>query len=1038
MSLEPGKRVRSVHDPAKLGMVTAQPPRERPAGKQWQVRWDNQSTSWEWPTALDVVQAEADDDVFALAARGAFGRASDLRRNLTFVHLTGRLANLVYSMGVTNTDFYPHQYRPLLTMLESPSDGLLIADEVGLGKTIEAGLIWTEFRARFDKRRLLVICPAHLREKWRDELTNRFGLKPEILAADEILEALRREPGTHGADAVWIASYQSLRPPSSWSPGQPLEKGDASTRHQLADFLFRHGNAGALFDMVVFDEAHTMRNKETGNWKLGSLIRDVSDKQVMLSATPINLRNDDLFSLLTLLDPDHFTHIDDLRRLINSNRPLVAARDVVLNPRSRACEFIAALEAARLDPVLSQSTQLHRMLEEPPSDDDLLNPSFRAKLAARLETMSLLSHVLTRTRKRDVQIDRVVREVHRESVDMSEPERQLYNFVTETIRRYAWENDLSDGFLLATPQRQVSSSPAALLRAWKQAKRDDDLDDWMSFDDDAEKTRQAFQPLKSYLLREIPPEITLADLERNDSKFARLTRLLNDIRCNDPFEKVVVFTSFRTTARYLVERLVAAGHPSLLVWGDPGRSKYEIIEEFRTNSDVRVLVSTEVAAEGVDLQFSRLVVNFDLPWNPTRVEQRIGRIDRLGQQAKKIFAWNLFFAGTIDDRVVGRLLTRLAGFEAALGETEAVIGEELSRLEYALLSRKLSAEEEGRLIEEAAVRLEQVARQQQELEDNAAHMVAHGQSVLDRISASKDMGRFVTAHDLMVFVIDTLDRRYRGYEYQAEPGNELRGRLQLPPNLAVRLTDWIRTRGAVGQTRLANGRPMNVEFRNAIVSRGTGTIETIHQFHPLISYLAHELRATDEEFYPVAAVEVARTDAGQDLSPGNYAFTIHQVSVTGVYEEDWLLAAVADVESGDLLSDDLADRVVDACRTTGRDWLSAGNDLTPTKVSAALEVGEAAVEARMNELVERKKSDNDDRVRFQLDSIERHEARRCTLLDQVAGKHRREGRAGLAAATEGQKRNFLEKMSLRRAGIAQRQQVHYSSRPVCAGVVRIV
>jgi hypothetical protein len=84
---------------------------------------------------------------------GKYGRAEQLRRNLTFVHLTGRLANLVYSIGITNTDFYAHQYRPLLTFLESPASGILIADEVGLGKTIEAGLIWTEYRARYDKRR---------------------------------------------------------------------------------------------------------------------------------------------------------------------------------------------------------------------------------------------------------------------------------------------------------------------------------------------------------------------------------------------------------------------------------------------------------------------------------------------------------------------------------------------------------------------------------------------------------------------------------------------------------------------------------------------------------------------------------------------------------------------------------------------------------------------------------------------------------------------------------------------------------------------
>src|SRR5690606_10948814 len=99
------------------------------------------------------------------------GRPIDLRRTLTHVKLSGRLANVIYSMEATNTDFYAYQFKPVLKILESPSNGILIADEVGLGKTIEAGLIWTELRSRFDMRRLLVLCPAALREKWRRELS---------------------------------------------------------------------------------------------------------------------------------------------------------------------------------------------------------------------------------------------------------------------------------------------------------------------------------------------------------------------------------------------------------------------------------------------------------------------------------------------------------------------------------------------------------------------------------------------------------------------------------------------------------------------------------------------------------------------------------------------------------------------------------------------------------------------------------------------------------------------------------------------------
>src|SRR4029079_849670 len=131
-------------------------------------------------------------DPFPLVGGERYGRAVDLRRTLTYVHLAGRLANLVYAMGITNTDFYPHQYRPLLTLLDSPVNGLLMADEVGLGKTIEAGLIWTEVRARFDMRRLLVVCPAVLREKWREELRSRFGVDAQIVNAGDLLDALRQ------------------------------------------------------------------------------------------------------------------------------------------------------------------------------------------------------------------------------------------------------------------------------------------------------------------------------------------------------------------------------------------------------------------------------------------------------------------------------------------------------------------------------------------------------------------------------------------------------------------------------------------------------------------------------------------------------------------------------------------------------------------------------------------------------------------------------------------------------------------------------
>ena len=113
----------------------------------------------------------------------------------------------------------PHQYKPLLTLLESPADGLLIADEVGWGKTIEAGIIWTELRAREDMRRLLIVCPAVLREKWRDEMKLRFGIDASIVDAENTCRSKLTHSSSTGAAKAWIAGYQTLRPPRSWRSG---------------------------------------------------------------------------------------------------------------------------------------------------------------------------------------------------------------------------------------------------------------------------------------------------------------------------------------------------------------------------------------------------------------------------------------------------------------------------------------------------------------------------------------------------------------------------------------------------------------------------------------------------------------------------------------------------------------------------------------------------------------------------------------------------------------------------------------------------
>ena len=136
--------------------------------------------------ALEEVSAEF-ETLTERFSKGRFVSPDWLRRTLSRLRVTGRLSEMIYSMEATDTDFHAYQFKPVLKLLNSPTDGLLIADEVGLGKTIEAGLIWTELRARFDSKRLLVICPKTLCDKWQDELKNRFGVEASIVNAEGLL-----------------------------------------------------------------------------------------------------------------------------------------------------------------------------------------------------------------------------------------------------------------------------------------------------------------------------------------------------------------------------------------------------------------------------------------------------------------------------------------------------------------------------------------------------------------------------------------------------------------------------------------------------------------------------------------------------------------------------------------------------------------------------------------------------------------------------------------------------------------------------------
>jgi hypothetical protein len=180
-------------------------------------------------------------------ANGRLGTPDELRRTLSHIQLSGRLSDTIYSMEATNTEFHAHQFKPVLKLLASPSAGLLIADEVGLGKMIEAGLIWTELRAQYDARRLLVLCPKSLCRKWQDELAEKFDVRAEIMDAATLEELLSGGDPRRRSFAV-ICGLQGARPPQGWDdPDENLETGAARLARRLRDLA----EEAPIFDLLV-------------------------------------------------------------------------------------------------------------------------------------------------------------------------------------------------------------------------------------------------------------------------------------------------------------------------------------------------------------------------------------------------------------------------------------------------------------------------------------------------------------------------------------------------------------------------------------------------------------------------------------------------------------------------------------------------------------------------------------------------------------------------------------------------------------------
>ncbi len=486
--------------------------------------------------------------------------------------------------GLTGVEQLPHQIETVRKVLRHFRGRVLLADEVGLGKTIEACLLLREYLLRGLVKRVLILVPTSLVSQWHEELHSKFSLEFSI------------PPRTAASDKseYWANTDLVL---TSLPFAKSKRRADAVT--------------AADWDLVIVDEAHHCKNRKTLNWKLVNRLK--RRHLFLLSATPVQNNLMELYNLLTLLEPGHLkTETDFKKKYIRRGSP----RDPLNRERLRSLLGEVMIRNTRSLVQMDLPPRYAQTLMAQPHDDEQ-------------ELYRQLNEYL---RKR--------------KIPLVAPTDSLGNTVEEDPINENGKGD--DGNFPPLTRRQLSalllasgSHPRSLAQSLENVAGED------------ERTR---------------PIIELARRIKRSAKEEKLLELLSQ----NGHEKVLIFACFRRTLEQLQHLLDEEGVAYTTFSGAQSQQqKGAAVEAFR--NEVPVMLCSESGGEGQNLQFANTLVNFDLPWNPMKIEQRIGRIHRIGQ-TRDVFIFNLCAVGSLEARLLDLLTEKIRMFELVVGEVGSILG----------------------------------------------------------------------------------------------------------------------------------------------------------------------------------------------------------------------------------------------------------------------------------------------------------------------------------------------------------------------------
>lgn len=594
-------------------------------------------------------------DVMSLTPHHAKYYAHDLTRRAA-----SGMDRLSMALFDASVDLNPHQIEAALFALQNPlSKGVILADEVGLGKTIEAGIVlcqsWAERR-----RRLLILCPASLRKQWALELQEKFNLPAVVLDARAYRQARREARNPLDQGAILILSYNFA--------------------HSIRDEL-----RAIRWDLVVIDEAHKLRNAYRPSNKVGQGIRWATEdcRKLLLTATPLQNSLLELYGLSTLIDEHHFGDVDAFRaQYAGAGSDLGALRQRLSafckrTLRNQVTEYIRYTERKPVTRPFRPTDEEHALYEKVSGflrrEDSYALPRRQRHLTALILRKLLASSSAAIAATLDILRQR------------------LQAMLDERVSGTDDTVDLAE------------------LLAENEELETDLLDETLGEDEDKAPGRDTDAPVDRQKLREeIAILARLAEEARSirvDTKSRTLLKALEtgfeQMAAVGAARKAVIFTESRRTQEYLKQFLEANGHAGQVVLfngsnNGPGETAiYErwlernqgsdkvtgsravnvrtaLIEHFRDHASI--LIATEAAAEGLNLQFCSLVINYDLPWNPQRIEQRIGRCHRYGQKHDVVVINFLNERNEADRRVLELLEQKFNLFSGVFGASDEVLG----------------------------------------------------------------------------------------------------------------------------------------------------------------------------------------------------------------------------------------------------------------------------------------------------------------------------------------------------------------------------